>query len=130
MNNLRHHLTTPQQNIYNETKFYSGTALGYIGGAIEFQMEGLTSEIIEKAINLLIDAAKSAHASISATLFLHRPAATAAQKPATPLPTTTISDCSDYSKRESKYALWCWWRNCAGVHPTFALNTTVRYCCV
>ncbi len=58
MNNLRHRLTTPQQNIYNETKFYTGTALGNIGGTIEFQMEGLTSEIIEKAINLLIAAAE------------------------------------------------------------------------
>ena len=54
----KHVLTTPQQNIYNETKFYTGTALGNIGGTIEFQMEGLTSEIIEKAINLLIDAAE------------------------------------------------------------------------
>ena len=58
MNNTRYNLTTPQQNIYNETKFYTGTALGNIGGTIEFQMEGLTSEIIEKAINLLIDAAE------------------------------------------------------------------------
>ena len=54
----KYNLTTPQQNIYNETKFYTGTALGNIGGTIEFQMEGLTSEIIEKAINLLIDAAE------------------------------------------------------------------------
>ena len=51
-------LTTPQQNIYNETKFYTGTALGNIGGTIEFHMEGLTSEIIENAINLLIDTAE------------------------------------------------------------------------
>ena len=57
MNNS-YSLTTPQQNIYNETKFYTGTALGNIGGTIELQMEGLTSEIIEKAINLLIDAAE------------------------------------------------------------------------
>ena len=54
----KYNLTTPQQNIYNETKFYSDTALGNIGGTIEFQIEGLTSEIIEKAINLLIDAAE------------------------------------------------------------------------
>ena len=53
-----YNLTTPQQNIYNETKFYSDTALGNIGGTLEFSMEGLTSEIIEKAINLLIDAAE------------------------------------------------------------------------
>ena len=51
-------LTTPPKNIYSKTKFYTSTALGNIGGAIEFQMEGLTSEIIEKAINLLIDAAE------------------------------------------------------------------------
>lgn len=51
-------LTTPQQNIYNETMFYAGTALGNIGGTIEFRMEGLTLEIIEKAINALIDAAE------------------------------------------------------------------------
>lgn len=54
----KYSLTTPQQNIYNETKFYSDTALGNIGGTLEFSMEGLTSEIIEKAINLLIDAAE------------------------------------------------------------------------
>ena len=54
----KYNLTTPQQNIYNETKFYSDTALGNIGGTLEFSMEGLTSEIIEKAINLLIDAAE------------------------------------------------------------------------
>ena len=53
-----YNLTTPQQNIYNETKFYSDTALGNIGGTLEFSMEGLSSEIIEKAINLLIDAAE------------------------------------------------------------------------
>ena len=53
-----YNLTTPQQNIYNETKFYSNTALGNIGGTLEFSMEGLSSEIIEKAINLLIDAAE------------------------------------------------------------------------
>ena len=53
-----YNLTTPQQNIYNETKFYTGTALGNIGGTLEFSMEGLTSEIIEKSINLLIDAAE------------------------------------------------------------------------
>ena len=53
-----YNLTTPQQNIYNETKFYSDTALGNIGGTLEFSMEGLTSELIEKAINLLIDAAE------------------------------------------------------------------------
>jgi hypothetical protein len=58
MNILHHRLTTPQQNIYNETKFYSNTALGNIGGTLEFSMEGLTSDIIEKAINLLIDAAE------------------------------------------------------------------------
>ena len=58
MNISKYNLTTPQQNIYNETKFYTGTALGNIGGTIEFQMEGLTSQIIEKAINLLIDAAE------------------------------------------------------------------------
>jgi len=58
MNILHYRLTTPQQNIYNETKFYSNTALGNIGGTLEFSMEGLTSEIIEKAINLLIDAAE------------------------------------------------------------------------
>ena len=57
MNNS-YSLTTPQQNIYNETKFYSDTALGNIGGTLEFSMEGLTSEIIEKAINLLIDVAE------------------------------------------------------------------------
>lgn len=51
-------LTTPQQNIYNETMFYAGTSLGNIGGTIEFKMEGLTSEIIEKAINALIEAAE------------------------------------------------------------------------
>ena len=51
-------LTTPQQNIYNETKFYSDTALGNIGGAIEFYMKNLTSDMIEKAINLLIDSAE------------------------------------------------------------------------
>ena len=56
--NTHYNLTTPQQNIYNETKFYSDTALGNIGGTLEFSMEGLTSEIIEKAINLLIDAAE------------------------------------------------------------------------
>ena len=54
----KYSLTPPQQNIYNETKFYTGTALGNIGGTLEFSMEGLTSEIIEKAINLLIDAAE------------------------------------------------------------------------
>ena len=57
MNNS-YSLTTPQQNIYNETKFYSDTALGNIGGTLEFSMEGLTSETIEKAINLLIDNAE------------------------------------------------------------------------
>ena len=51
-------LTTPQQNIYNETMFYAGTSLGNIGGTIEFRMEELTSEIIEKAINALIGAAE------------------------------------------------------------------------
>ena len=51
-------LTTPQKNIYNETKFYSDTALGNIGGAIEFYMKNLTSDMIEKAINLLIDSAE------------------------------------------------------------------------
>lgn len=58
MNKICYSLTTPQQNIYNETKFYSDTALGNIGGTLEFSMEGLSSEIIEKAINLLIDAAE------------------------------------------------------------------------
>lgn len=58
MNDSCHILTTPQQNIYNETKFYTGTALGNIGGTLEFSMEGLSSEIIEKAINLLIDSAE------------------------------------------------------------------------
>lgn len=66
MNNLRYRLTTPQQNIYNETKFYTGTALGNIGGTLEFSMEGLTSEIIEKAINLLIDAAEGLRLRITA----------------------------------------------------------------
>ena len=51
-------LTTPQQKIYNETMFYAGTALGNIGGTIEFSMDGLTSEIIEKAINALIESAE------------------------------------------------------------------------
>ena len=58
MSREKYSLTTPQQNIYNETKFYSDTALGNIGGTLEFSMEGLNSEIIEKAINLLIDAAE------------------------------------------------------------------------
>ena len=58
MEPIRYNLTTPQHNIYNETKFYSDTALGNIGGTLEFSMEGLSSEIIEKAINLLIDAAE------------------------------------------------------------------------
>lgn len=51
-------LTTPQQNIYNETKFYSSTALGNIGGTMEFAMDGVTAEIIEKAINALIASAE------------------------------------------------------------------------
>ena len=58
MNTKHYCLTIPQQNIYNETVFYTDTSLGNIGGTIEFKMEGLTSEIIEKAINLLIGAAE------------------------------------------------------------------------
>ena len=58
MKNTYELLTTPQKNIYNETKFYAGTALGNIGGTFEFQMEGLTSVHINEAINLLVERAE------------------------------------------------------------------------
>ena len=46
-------LTTPQQNIWNLQKFYEGTAIGNICGAIEYQ-EALDPEIAQQAIRHLV----------------------------------------------------------------------------
>ncbi|MBQ9080808.1 MAG: amino acid adenylation domain-containing protein [Clostridia bacterium] len=48
-------LTTAQNNILTMAQYYSGTALCNIGGTIEFDIEGLNADIIEKTINILVE---------------------------------------------------------------------------
>ena len=47
-------LTTAQNNILTMAQYYSGTSLCNIGGTIEFDIEGLTFEVIEKTLNHII----------------------------------------------------------------------------
>jgi len=48
-------LTTAQNNILTMAQYYSGTALCNIGGTIEFEIEELNADIIEKTINILVE---------------------------------------------------------------------------
>lgn len=64
MNN-NYSLTTPQQNIYNLSKFYTDTAICNIGGTLEFSMEGLTADVLTAAIRALIHDAEGLRLQIA-----------------------------------------------------------------
>ncbi len=58
MSKQTYSLTTAQHNILTMSQYYDETSIGNIGGSIEFRMDRLTADVIEKAINHIIENAE------------------------------------------------------------------------